>query len=556
MAALRFAVLVALALLGRAAPTQDAPPARPRLVVLLALDQLVPEQLERLEPWLEGGLGRFAREGRVYRRAAHLHGVSETAPGHASVATGCHPSRHGVVANDWLTEEGSAYCFRDEDALPVTSAGVRGERGYAEWRVSPRNLRAPGIAEHLRAAWPLSRSIAIAGKDRGAIGLSGRADLALWWDRQEGGFLSSSWYGERLPEWVLEWNAGWVERLRASELRDGWTSSLPEDFAASGTAPDERPGEGGLGGRATFPYHVERMGEAAALPRVVWSSPAQDLLAVDLARAAVAALELGADEHVDLLALSLSACDVLGHELGPRSAEVTDLVLRADRALDALFDELDARLGRDGWIAALSADHGVLELPEELAARGIDARRVEGRVFRELLASARAELEARYGLDVVAAAGSREVRLARARIAAAGHDLEEVRAACAEALERHGGAWVAHAWTWDELQRVAAGGALPDVPGAPLLALEARSFDAERAPDVTLTPHPWRVMRRTGTTHGTPHRYDRAVPLAFLGPGFAPGASFEPAAPVDALPTLFDRLGLPVPPDLDGRVLR
>ena len=551
---LRSAACFALAAL----PARTQEPAaheRPRLVVLVAVDQLGPEQIDRLAPWLEGGLGRFVREGRMYVRAELQHGITETAAGHASLGTGCHPARHGLIANEWWADDKGArtYCVRDAQARPVTSSGVREESAYAGWRVSPASLRVPGFAERLRAAAPQSRCVSIAGKDRSAIGMVGRgADAVVWWDQREGGFLSSTSYGAALPEWVRAWNQDWRRCFERGPLGKGWESSLPLDLERSATAAEEQAGEGTLNGRRAFPHALP----AERVLEYLFCTPAPDLLALELASAAVDALALGADEHPDLLALGLSACDVVGHEFGPTSREVTDLLLRLDRALGVLFARLDERVGRERWIAVLSADHGVLELPEVLAARGIDARRVPTRSVSEALKAARAELAARFGADYVAAANHRGVRLDRAALSAAGVPAPEVRTALAEAIARHGAAWVERVWTYDQLQAVAAGGAASG-DGAPLLMLEARSFDAERSADLVIDSRPWLLhARKTGTSHGSAHAYDRAVPLGFLGPGFERGRSYAPACNADVLPTVLARLGFAVPGDIDGKVLR
>ncbi len=532
---------------------QDSKP-RARLLVAISVDQLVPETLDRLAPWLSGGLGRFVREGRMFPRAALLHGDTETGPGHAAYGTGRLPRNNGVISNDWLARESrdSVYCFADPDAREVTSGGVQAEAG-----TSPRQLRCDGMADYLETSAPGALTVAISSKDRSAIGMSGRrADLALWWDKKRGGFRSSTWYGTELPAWVREHNASWQARLPFAE---GWASELPADFARSGTAPDERDGEVGRPGQRSFPHTVPPRGAdldekaLATLSKWAYEGPASDVMVCELAREAVVRLALGSDEVTDLLCVSLAACDVVGHAYGPGSVEVADVLLRADRELGALFALLDERVGKGRWVAALSADHGVLELPEALVAQGYPARRITGREIADTITEARNAVHARYGADFFLSGNYRGVRLDARALAERGVEASAVREAYASELRKFGASWMEHALTWDELRAIAREGAKAS---SGLVAMEANSFDEERTSDVVTLQKTYTLPGVVvGTSHGTPHEYDRRIPLAFLGPGVAPGRDYRDASSIDALPTLFTLAGLSVPEGLDGRAL-
>lgn len=261
---------VALAALAAQELAATKPEREPvRLVVLVSVDQMTPEQLERLAPWLHGGLGRFAHSGRVFPRAALRHGDTETGPGHAAYGTGCLPRTNGIISNDWFAADtrDSVYCFADRDSRALTDTGVGESRAS-----SPRNLRCDGAADRFEAHSREALTLGISSKDRSAIGLTGRkADLALWWDKKRGGFQSSSWYGTELPAWVRARNAGWQERL---PFAGGWNAELPGNFEGSGTAPDERDGEPGKAGATLVPARsaAARCGarrEGARAPRVV-----------------------------------------------------------------------------------------------------------------------------------------------------------------------------------------------------------------------------------------------------------------------------------------------
>lgn len=555
-----------LALTCLAAPVRAQAPADDdvRLVVLISVDQMIPEQLERLGPWYTGGLARFREQGWVLTEAALEHGLTETGPGHASLGTGCHPARHGLRANSWWSRASKAwtYCVSDPDAAVVTAEGVTTAAPYAGRGRTPRNLQRPGLADYLRAADPESRSVSISCKDRAAIAMSGQhADLALWWDRDgAAGFISSDWYTEALPDWVSAWDRDWVEHLRGGAFAEGWTAGFELELPGSSTAADERPGEAGR--QISFPHALPEFSDPPEpkqierLADMVYNTAIGDAFVLELTARAVAELDLGADQHTDLLALSLSGCDTAGHAYGPYSREVTDVMLRVDRGLGELFDLLDERVGEGRWIAALSSDHGVLPLPENAAAGGgvrVDRDEIRG-AYEALADDLRERYETDFGMRVV----ERGVVFSPEEVAAAGVRPNELHAIAAELLLAHGSDWIAATWTWQQLRAVRDGG--PGVKVSDLLRFEANSFVEDSTPDVLFTPAPRHLLGvRWGTTHGTPYAYDRRVPLCFLGPGFEHGRSAGRAATVDVVPTLLARLGIALPEGdaaLDGVVLR
>jgi len=569
--------LAVLALLAPAlAPLQGRDRDRPgstrrptvRLVLVVSVDQLFPDQLDRLATWWSGGLGRFWEKGWRFREAHLLHGVSETGPGHACIGTGVNPNRHGLVANEWLEPEAetTTYCCYDPDAACLTSAGPQTSGVYSGRGRSPRNLRVPGLADYVKGADRDSLVIAIAGKDRAAIPMVGqRPDWALWWDGRGGsGFMSSTWYGGELPGWVADWNAGWVERVRTGPFAAGWNPELPTEelFWASKTEPDDRVGEVG---ERTFPHALPELDEEPSreqvqrLARWVYDGPAGDELVLDLAGRALAELELGLDDHVDVLALGLSSDDTVGHDYGPRSWEVTDLLLRLDRRLGKLFDELDERVGKEQWVAVLTSDHGVLPLPEAMVHRGHPAVRDSHIAVRGALEAVSTQLVESYGEDFGLRLLGRGLWLSADALAKAGVDPTEVRAAIARRIEQAGVEFVACAWTREEL---AAAAEVPyvrdtydedETEAEAVLAVEAGSYDPARSPDVLLTPRRYHVLGlNEGTTHGSPWDYDRHVPMIFYGPGFPDRDEDREAATVDVLPTLRGRLGIAVPAGLDG----
>ncbi len=529
---------------------------RPRLAVVIVVDQMRPEQLERLHSLWTGGFKRFDVEGRKFTEARYEYANTETGPGHTTIGTGRLPLHHRIVSNEWFLRDknGQVYCVEDDDSNCVRSGAVQGEGGF-----SPHNIHGDGFSDILKRADPKSKCVTISDKDRAAIGMGGQhPDLVLWWDHGGNGFESSQWYVHELPNWVDAFNAKWIEIAEKSELGGGWKSSLPAKLDGTLTAPDDRPGEVNfLSRRHTFPYDAPKVSETptknerASLANYAYSSPLGDELVLDLAREAVEKLELGQDEHVDYLGVSLSGCDIIGHACGPYSCEVTDLLLRDDRALEQFFALLDQKVGKGRWIAALSADHGVLDLPETLVAQGVDAARISGKDFSASIKATRAALKEKFGDDFYGGSDTFGMRLSSERMSAAKVDPKVVRAAARDAFQANAAAWCERVFTSDELAA-----ATPEQLKDDFLRFEFNSFDVERSCDLIFLPKSGRIVALSGgTTHGTPHPYDRSVPLVFLGSGVRAGSDPRVASPVDIVPTLLGRIGVALPTELDGRNL-
>ncbi|MEZ6015258.1 MAG: alkaline phosphatase family protein [Planctomycetota bacterium] len=540
------------ALLAVSPPVVDAP----RLLVVISVDQMRPDQLTRLAPLLDGGLGRMLREGLEFRAATLDYAATETGPGHTTLGTGCLPRTHGIVGNDmWLTDEQrTTYCLAQDGEARVTSMGVL-EVGPDRGR-GPAHMRAPALAERVRAAYPAAKVVSIAGKDRSAIGMTGRAgDAVLWWDRADGGFESTTAYCRALPAWAQAWNETWLELCSGWR----WEPLRTTGLEALGTARDDRDGEAVFGpfGRG-FPYQLLEVkdradrGELGRLATLVYSSALVDECVARLARVAIAREGLGLDDVPDVLTLSFSATDTVGHANGPFSHEVTDVVLRLDRELGALFAQLDEQVGAGRWTAALSADHGVLPLPEHMVAGLVGARRVDTGELRATRDAIRAALSERYGERLEKKSDGEGFILDHARVAELGIDLAEARKVARDAAVGaiRAGSWLATAYTFDEL-------AAPETEaGDPWRALFVNSFDAERSYDVVFRNAPWTLLGRgTGTSHGTCYPYDREVPLVFLGAGIPRGVRSDHAGSVDVVPTLLARIGVPCAAPVDGRDL-
>lgn len=512
---------------GRAAAAASAPEAArgegPALVLLIVVDQLGAEEMQRLGPSLRHGIRYVTDHGLRFEQAFHAHAVTETAPGHASLVTGRFPRGHGIIGNWWI-----------ESGSPVKRWATDDD----EFGDSPARLLASAFGDWLKASRPRAKVFAVGGKERAAIMMGGRRpDGAFWFDDEVGGMATSAYYRE--PTWLPE--------FRARRSVDRYFGRLWEPLPLSPAAIDELQIEelelGPL--RGGFP-HVP--GRARPAPdedfyHALRDSPWLDSYVAEFARFLLEAEELGADDVPDLLALAFSASDYVGHDYGPHSREYVDVLLRLDRTLGELLELVDQRVGLDRTVIAFSSDHGVVPVPEIRRRRGLAGRRVDSEVTHcvqqvgELLAR-------RHGVEkwlvpgpVLAPDLTRRTGLSR----------EVLERETAAALERCPG--VAEVWTRSELLP-------PAEESEGERWLFANNFHPDRSPDFLIRFDEYLMTsRETVSTHGSPYAYDRRVPLIIVAPGLAPGAVEQPVRTVDLAPTLAALLGIQAAADLDGRDL-
>jgi predicted AlkP superfamily pyrophosphatase or phosphodiesterase len=518
------AFAVGLCLLAGLASCQSVPVGtqedRPALVVLLVVDQLAPGLLEQYEDLYAGGIRRLFDEGHAFPNTTHDHAITTTAPGHVTLSTGVYPSRHGVVGNEWSVRDGdgwrSVYALEDLDS-PILGYPDLPGRG-------PRNILRPGLANWIAAADSAARVVSISAKDRAAIGMAATAPGQVYWLAQRGGeFVTSRHYMRELPAWVVDFNRTEMPGLYSDTL---WVSGVPEG-ARYRTRADSSAYE--LAGEHTaFPHRPsDRVdpAEPGAINFWRWNyTPFPDHAVAAFAKRAIEELDLGGRGHTDFLGLSFSSTDLVGHYYGPGSREQLDNLLRLDRELGDFFSFLDEQIGRSRWVLALSADHGVLEIPEELAQMGVPARRLTRTDRGDLIAALQGAASLRPG------------------------DEEAAKAAVLQFP------WMTAAYTFDQIER----GERPDSfailyvnshSDTRIVPIEARWGVYGREVPYTLFPG------SPPATHGSPYYYDRHVPLYFLGGRVAPGTSDERASTVDVAPTLARLTGVSAPDDLDGEAL-
>lgn len=509
-------------------PAASLSPDAPRLVLLLVVDQLPAAQLERYRPLFTGGLARLLDESAAFTDAHHRHAVTSTAPGHATVATGRHPSGHGIIGNGWFDPETGedVYCIDDPDH-----------------GLSPRNLLATTLGDWLREAVPEARVFAAGGKDRAAVLLGGHEpDGAFWYDRETGRFTTSTYYRpeeSEEPRWLEAFHD---EHLPVERFGSSW-EPLPEVAAAAGSLELGRIDFGAVDPWFRFPHTLGGMSLSPGEGYFgdLYGTPFLDAYLARFARTLLEAEGLGQDAAPDLLALSFSAPDTVGHWYGPDSLEYADTLARLDRILGELLDAVDRRVGLDRTLILLTADHGVAPAPEVLAARGQPGHRAgvdEALCFQRL----DRELDRRFGAADWFRPGPfvREDALAQ-------HGVERsvLEQAAREYLEACPG--VERVWTRTELDTGPPAGDLESL-------LQLHSFHPERSPDldVTLEEGFLQIPPPLAASHGSPHPYDTHVPWLVRGPGIGAGTISEPVATADLAPTAAALVGIPVPAGVDG----
>jgi type I phosphodiesterase/nucleotide pyrophosphatase len=500
-----------------------------RLAVVLVVDQMPAEMVERFAPMFEGGFARLLREGTLFTDCAHDHALTETGPGHAALLSGRHPGTVGIVENQWFDagRKEVLYCVGD----PAVARLPAGEGA------SPARFLGDSLGDWMKRDDPASKVVTVSGKDRSAVLMGGRKPDGAYW-ACEAGFATSTYYRSELPPWLSAWNGKERWKEFAGKV---WPGRLGEDLLAKlRVGPDDQPGERLFDG-AVFPHRLPPLPAATA---VLPFTPFADDLVLEVAREAIAGEELGADGHPDLLCVGLSAADYVGHMCGSRSREVAEHFDLLDEALGAFLSFVEERAGKGRVLFALSSDHGVLDLPERLSA---PARRLVFRGKEDLgVPGAKKAIAAALGEgEWIAFHDYRSIYLDRDLCSAKGIDRGKAAEEVAKAFRPLD--WVAEAYTRADL--------LAAEPKDPYVPLFRHSFHPDRSGDVFLR-HKENVLvfpGRAGTTHGGPYPCDRAVPLAFLGPGFGAGKRAESVHALDLAPTLAEALGVPLPEGVEGR---
>jgi Type I phosphodiesterase / nucleotide pyrophosphatase len=499
--------------------------ARPKLIVIIIIDQFRGDYLERYyDQFGTGGFRMFLDHGAVFTDCNYDYANTRTAPGHATLLTGAYTNGHGILINEWWDPRKNRIVtsVEDETTRILAGNGVSGsaspEHGTGS---SPRNLLASTLGDELKLATQGSaRVFGISLKDRAAVlpaGWSG--DGAYWIDRDSGAWITSTYYRNQLPAWVSEFN-------RSNHTDKYWNLEWKDSAGKILRTTERKPG--------------------VSFYKVVGITPFANDYELDFARALIVGERLGSGPASDLLVISLSANDILGHKVGPDSPQIQAMALALDRQLAAFFDFLGRQLGLANVWVALSADHGTSPVLAVAKGMRMPAVAIENSQLRsELNAELSSQLSPQHPSDYVPDVTYPDIFLSGQAFAAVHMKEADAERAVGASLVRRG---MRDYFTRAQLER-------GQVPPTKLGYQYLHSYSPYGGWYVLGVPPPYTITSRTGAEHGSPYSYDTHVPLAFFGPPFLPGMYRTHAEPVDLAPTLASLLGINAPTHTIGRVL-
>ena len=506
-----------------------AEPKRPRLVVLVVIDQLPSWRFESDQKALTGGLRRLIDAGLYVPRAEFPYAATFTAPGHAALCTGAPPSVTGILANGWYDRETQSKVGAVADpASPSFWLAASGPKPTGEPEgISGRRLQVDGVGDVLRTETDgKGKSIAIGLKERASVVALGRKPtLALWYDERQGALTTSSWYAANAPAWLEQLAA---DKPPSKYFREVWTPGDEKRLAELSGNQDEGPGEGvNYGLNTVFPHSLAESGEAA---KAIRATPWGTQIVFDGAVAAIEGEALGQDDTPDLLALTFSSHDYAGHYWGQESWERLDLLLDLDQRLGELLDELDRRIGKDHYAVVVSSDHGATPMVEQSVAAGKKARRV---LVADIVAAANRAAVKVLGVgnwvDEFSASTLYMTEAFRGR--PAGRQNAALDAIARAVIEVDG---IGYAARTDQLA-----GDCDARDG--LDALACRSIQPGQSGDIFVVPDRYCITTTsytTGTSHGTASDEDRFVPIIVYAPGVKAGVRTEPTSVLQVAPTV------------------
>lgn len=500
--------------------------ARPKLVLILVIDQFRYDYLERFRPqFVERGFNLLL-SGANFVNCRYDYATAATCPGHATLFTGAYPNMHGIIGNDWydVARGRRVYCVEDPDTELV--GGTSGP-GF-----SPRKIIGSTIGDELRMASDFqSKVIAISLKDRASVVPGGHtANAAYWYDVRTGHFVTSTYYMQSLPPWVTQFN------------------SQPAAKSYCGVNWQVLPETRGAGGKILKSFAAEANEPCPDGRFLGWleNTPFMNEIELRFAQEVIRNEHLGQGAVTDLLAVSLSVNDYIGHAFGPYSPEVADTTIRTDRYLATFFRQLDRLVGLDRVWIALSADHGVAPNPQFIRDHRLGLGKAPPASIKNAVEDA---LSMVLGKDEwVQDLSEFYINLNPKTVSKHQADAAKAAQIAAEAAASVPG--IRAAFTRGQLLT-------RSLPDSSLAHKASNSFNSQRSGDIFLVVDPFTIPLAGDieTTHGSPWSYDTQVPFVLWGDAFKSGTYAEPVQPIDLAPTLAAALGLTQPSGTQGRPL-
>lgn len=512
--------------------TQTSPvnPDKPKLVVGIVVDQMRFDYLSRFwDKYENDGFKRLVNQGFNFKNNHFNYIPTYTAPGHASVYTGTIPQNHGIIGNGWYDkfEKSEVYCTGDEN---VEAVGTNSSAG----KMSPHRMISTTMGDENRLFTQMrGKTIGIGLKDRSAILPAGHTANAAYWfhGMDQGKWISSTYYMNTLPDWVLEFNeSGKV----TSYLKEWNTLAAIETYSESGA--DKNNFEAGFSGRTIFPYNLEDLAPENGHFDLLKYTPFGNSITADFAIAALEGEKLGTDEFTDFLTVSFSSTDYIGHNFGVNSKEVQDAYMRLDKDLARLLKALDEKVGAGNYTLFLTSDHGGVDVPSYLQSVKIPAGYFEDKAFEDDL---KEYVEERFGnKDLIEMVSNYQIFLNYETLAKEHLEASNVEDAIAHfVLQRP---QISRVFTRTQLQ---AGEYASGISG-----LVQKGFNQRRSGDVVFVLKPAIISySKTGSTHGSGFSYDTHAPLIFFGKGVPQGHTYKRSEIIDIAPTISTILGISFP---------
>ena len=524
------------------ASTLHAQTTRPKLAVGIVVDQMRPEYLYRFSSGFgKGGFNRLLNEGFVCYNTHVDYMPTVTGPGHASIYTGTTPKYHGICGNYWFDRNSHKPVYCAKDALVETVGNDKMEKGS----YSARNILVPTLGDVLKLTTAKHGKVyAISMKDRSAAFPAGHAaDGAFWFDKKTGNFISSTYYMASLPAWLIHFN----QSGRANSYLDSIWKPMGKADDYKFSWPDSTSARYGIGGGFLF-LSQKKLRETIKpkndkyLP--IYASPFGNKLLADLAIETIQHTDIGKDGYPDLLAISFSSTDVVGHAYGPVSKELNDTYIRLDTDLARVLDALDTNVGKGNYVLFLTADHGMSDIPALLTDNKIPGGYFDGAKLEAQLDTA---FEKQYGaghwVDTIY---EEQVYLNRKLMAEKNVNLMDAQNLAASMVREKEG--IADVFTADQLTRY-------DYSSS-ISGRVQKGFNYMRCGDVRMVFMPgWMDSREKediAATHGSGFNSDTNIPLLWFGAGIPKGKSYAHYNMTDIAPTVSSLLHIITPSAATG----
>lgn len=506
---------------------------KPKLVVGIIVDQMRQEYLYRFEnKFTNEGFKKLMKDGYMFKNAHFNYMPTYTAPGHSSVYTGTTPAIHGIIGNHFYDKETNTtiYCADDLNENTVGSSSDQG-------KMSPRRLLTTTIGDELKLfSQKRSRVIGISIKDRGAIFPAGHMGEAFWFDKKTGNFITSTYYMGKLPKWVDQFNK---RKLADHYLKQVWTPAQDLDSYQESMSDDNQYEQAFNKDAVVFPYALQS-GEYWQIPE----TPFGNDMVKDMSINAIEHTDLGQDNDTDLLAISFSSTDYVGHAFGPDSKEVEDLYIRLDKNIAEIIRALDEKIGEGNYTIFLTADHAVAEVPDYL----IDNKVPAGYFDQSQAKNLNDAISKKFGAGAwIEDVSNYQVFLNHETVENNNADLFAVEDfVAAELLKLDGVARSYPAYLINGMDYNAGG----------IKGYIVRGYNQKRSGDVMVVfESGWMERSERGSTHGSPYKYDTHVPVIWYGNGIKQGQSAEYISTTQIAPTISMMLNIKIPSGATGEPL-